>query len=49
MFDKQPLPLYKPRPVLYHGVSVPMWSGAAVATLVLVVILYCLLTHRIPL
>lgn len=49
MFDKQPQPVYKPRPFLYLGVSMPLWSGAAVATLVLAVILYCLLTHRIPL
>ena len=49
MFDKQPLQFYKPRPILYLGVTMPMWTGAAAATFVLAVILYCLLTHRIPL
>jgi hypothetical protein len=48
MFDKEPRPQYKPRPVLYLGVTLPMWSGALVVTLVLAVLLYCLLTHRIP-
>jgi hypothetical protein len=48
MYDKQPWPQYKSRPVLYLGVTVPMWVGAAVATLVLAVALFCLLTHQIP-
>ncbi len=48
MYDKAPTPQYKHRPVLYLGVTVPIWSGALVVTLVLAVLLYCLLTHRIP-
>jgi|GEM_PF-3817468 len=48
MYDKEPSPKYKPRPSLYLGVSTPMWSGALAFTVVLAVLLYCLLTHRIP-
>jgi hypothetical protein len=48
MYDKEPLPKYRYRPVLYLGVTAPMWGGAALATFILAVLLYCLLTHRIP-
>ncbi|MCI0358325.1 MAG: hypothetical protein L0211_07575 [Planctomycetaceae bacterium] len=48
MYERQTRPKYKPRPVLYLGVTMPMWSGALAVTVVLAVVLYCLLTHRIP-
>lgn len=48
MFDKLPLPRYKPRTTLYLGVSASLWSGTLVVAVCIVVALYCLLTHRIP-
>jgi ABC-type spermidine/putrescine transport system permease subunit I len=49
MYSKQSLPKYKPRQVLYMGVTLPLWSSALVATLILASLLYGLLTHQIPL
>jgi len=48
MFDKVPLPRYKPRTILYLGVSAHLWSGALAVVVCIAVALYCLLTHRIP-
>jgi hypothetical protein len=48
MKTQRPEPKYKYRPTLYGGLSARMWSGAVVVTGVILVALYCLLTHRIP-
>ena len=48
MKTQRPEPKYKFRPTLYCGLSAPMWSGAVVVAGLIVVALYCLLTHRIP-
>ena len=37
-----------PRPTLYLGISPAYWSGTAFVALVLAGVLYCLLTHRVP-
>jgi hypothetical protein len=47
-FQSQAPTRYKRRPAQYLGVSPLLWSGTAAIAAVLAVILYCLLTHRIP-
>ena len=37
------------RPAHFLGVSPIFWSGTAVVTGVLLAVLYCLLTHQVPL
>ena len=39
---------YRRRPKLYYGVSARLWSGALAAAIILGSLVYCLLTHRIP-
>jgi hypothetical protein len=36
------------RPTLHFGVSPMIWSGTAIAFGFLLAVLFCMLTHRIP-